>query len=346
MIYRRPCHLFCRYCERPFAWVSPDASAPPQLFRRIHLTMPVAVAASLTAANFAIRRCGGSALTTLMVSDPGSDLTTGRPRNVGDSGPSADDTLDKAETHFLLTFVVTNETADAFDTTVVYDDNVVRQTTLQGYCAARVCVTVSKAALGDITHANGDVDLKRLCTALGRLIRLQWRRGQLSGEVAVHVTTDSITAKMSSLVLPPKVRLRHALVIDGQHTDPGQRSVACPVHKGVQLCISVTNISRGLLQPSTVSVLSVQTGDTGTIIPTHPLSLLPIGSASATVPALQPGETYRHTLGFQCLARGRYIISYLCDLRGGVEHTVTQEKQSVASQEVTLGRSTALEVTR
>lgn len=43
----------------------------------------------------------------------------------------------------------------------------------------------------------------------------------------------------------------------------------------------------------------------------------PIGAMAAEVPSLQPNEVFRHTAGFVCLSRGRFILSYVCETRRG-----------------------------
>lgn len=126
--------------------VAATAVSTGQMYRRMHLSLPVAVAASLTAEEFGLRRVGGSALKPALYdgivgsgnfvphaagSGGGGDTTAtpsiavhgddvaitnegfhddGDAVGTGSGGACAD----LNETHFLLTFTVKNETPGEF----------------------------------------------------------------------------------------------------------------------------------------------------------------------------------------------------------------------------------------
>jgi hypothetical protein len=292
------------------------------------------------ASQFSVQRRGGNALTAASVTDLPSGLSA-LPNDDDESDEYPDD---QNEAYFVFGFSVKNETADAFDTTVIYDGQSVRQTTIQGFCSARVRVAVAKADLGDVrNHSTRMVDPTILRTALERLLKLRWRQNRLSGEVAVQVPAGLITERTTAIVLLPQFRLRHALTLGGSRSD-NLRLARCNCHEVLQLHITVANLHENPTMPSTLSILTVQTAETGSLNPTLPLALHPIGTMAATVPALQPGDVYTHTVGFVCLARGRFVISYMCDTRGGLDSDEPRRDDESENSSLYWGLSIALEV--
>ena len=215
---------------------------------------------------------------------------------------------------------------DAFEMTVMCDGRPVpgRQTAIQGHCATRVRVIVDKTALGDVVDHSRDgegkgqrVSERLLAAAIERLVRLCWRQNQLSGEVPVQVPIGAIGSSALSIVLLPELRLTHATsIVAGGDVSHDTRTVKCRRNELLRLAITVANLQRGVAtRPTSLSVLATQTAETGSLHPVLADALQPIGATAAYVPALQPGETFRHTVGFVCLARGRYILSYMCESR-------------------------------
>lgn len=282
-----------------------------------------------------IERCGGSALSATSVSVADGTL------------PELETSVaveDFNETHFVFAFSVKNETADAFNATVLYDNQPVREAPIQGFCSTRVRVVVEKVALGNVVQDDGRVSSEMLCASLERLVKLRWHQNQNSGEVSVRVPADALAKNSLPLVLLPRLRLRHDILVLGADRKCSPRLTVCNRHEVVQLRITVSNISETPTSPATLSILTVQTAETGSVIPTLPVAIHPIGSTAVSVPSLQTGEAFAHTVGFVCLARGRYVLSYMCDVRGGIDHDELERQGGTVNLDIFWGLSSALEV--
>ena len=199
-----------------------------------------------------------------------------------------------------------------------------RLTAIQGHCATRVRVIVDKAALGDVIDYSRDgegkgqrVSERLLAAAIERIVRLCWRQNQLSGEVPVQVPVGAISNTALSIVLLPELRLTHATSVARRgDVFVGMRDVKCRRNELLRLTITVANLQYGTATtPTSLSILATQTAETGSLHPVLSDTLQPVGATAALIPSLQPGETFSHTVGFVCLARGRFILSYMCESR-------------------------------
>jgi len=343
--------LRIEYCEKPFESVAEDPASTSIHYRRLQLLLSVAVVASLEPSDFSIKRCGGSALAASFVAESSLLSSAAIDNGGGAAAAAADVAADTGfieeydDALFVYAFSVKNKCADAFTATVIRDQQVVRQMTIQGFCTSRVRVILAKKSLGNVRGEDGGIDLTLLRSALGRVVQLKWRQNHTCGEVPVHVPSDAITASTAAVVLQPKLRLRHMLAVGRVGTATASRSAQCRCHDTIQLTAAITNMSSAATRPCTLSILTVQSAESGSLIPTSWLLLTPLGSMASTVPSLQPGETYEHTAGFLCLARGRYVLSYMCDTRGGVHEGSTKRPVGTPNQEVFWGTSIVVQVT-